>query len=126
MSITPLTIDIAQDPQLCFRIDTFTVPQSAREEFEAAMRRNLEFLQTLPGFRSHMVFEQTAAPIGGGPTSKFNIITIAVWESPEAILRAGEQVRAYYLRIGFDMRASIAKWGVTAELGTYHAPANLQ
>jgi heme-degrading monooxygenase HmoA len=119
-SSSSLSIDLEKDPQLRFRIDSFHVPASARAEFEAAMHRNLTFLETLPGFRSHMVFEQASN------TSKFNIVTIAVWESPEAIAAAGEQVRAYYQRIGFDMRAMIQQWDVEAEIGVYQAPPHLQ
>jgi hypothetical protein len=36
------------------------------------------------------------------------------------------QVRACYQRIGFDMPAMLARWGVKASLGFYQAPADLQ
>ncbi len=97
-----------------------TVPDEAREEFEDAMRRNLTFLQGLPGFRGHVAFEKT-----GGPTT-FNLVTIAVWESKEALDKAGEQVRAYYKSIGFDVSAKLALWGVRAELGNFSAPRGMQ
>jgi heme-degrading monooxygenase HmoA len=116
----PLTIDLDSNPDAQFRIDAFSVPAAAREEFEAAMRRNLAFLKTLPGFEGHMVFEKTS-----GPTS-FDIVTIAVWKSAEAIASAGEKVRAYYQSIGFDMQAMIARTGITASLGFYRAPLPLQ
>jgi hypothetical protein len=116
----PLTIDLQARPQTQFRIDAFAVPAAARAEFEAAMRRNLAFLSTLPGFLHHMVFEKTS-----GPTT-FDIVTIAVWESPQAIAAAGDRVRAYYKDIGFDMPAMIARLGITASLGYYDAPSALQ
>lgn len=103
-----------------FRIDTFTVPQEARAEFEAAMRRNMAFIGTLTGFLGHVVFEKV-----GGPTT-FNIVTIAQWESKEAIEQAGEAVRAYYKKIGFDMPAMLARWGVKMERGEFMAPPTLQ
>jgi hypothetical protein len=84
------------------------------------MRRSREFIQTLPGFLGHVVFEKT-----GGP-STFDIVTLAVWESPEAVAGAGEKVRAYYQSIGFEMPAMLARWGVTAAVGNYHAPGALQ
>ena len=96
------------------------MPDEAREEFEATMRRNLTFLQGLPGFRGHVAFEKM-----GGPTT-FNIVTIAVWESKEALDKAGEQVRAYYKTIGFDRPAMLARWGVRAELGNFNAPRGMQ
>jgi heme-degrading monooxygenase HmoA len=116
----PLTIDLEARPNVQFRIDAFTVPASSRAEFDAAMRRNLAFIETLPGFLNHMVFEKT-----GGPTS-FDIVTVAVWESSEVIAAAGEKVRAHYQSIGFDMPAMIARLGITASLGYYKAPLALQ
>lgn len=116
----PVTIDLQAHPNLRFRIDGFSVPAASRPEFEAAMRRNLAFLETLPGLLGHVVFEKTSGP------STFDLVTIAVWESAEAISAAGEKVRAYYQSIGFDMPAMLARWGVTAALGYYSAPPALQ
>src|SRR5262249_11157961 len=76
------SLDFDKFPNLQFRIDSFTVPAAAVDEFESAMRRNMAFIQTLPGFQWHQIFEKT-----GGP-SVYNVITIAVWESAEAIDRA--------------------------------------
>jgi len=116
----PLTIDLQARPNARFRIDAFSVPAASRAEFEAAMHRNLAFLETVPGFVSHMVFEKTS-----GPTT-FDIVTIAVWDSADAIAAAGDKVRAYYQSIGFDMPAVLARLGITAALGYYHAPSALQ
>src|SRR5262249_7204931 len=116
---SPLTIDLQAHPNLQFRIDAFTVPVASRAEFEAAMHRNLSFLETLPGFVNHMVFEKTS-----GPTT-FNIVTVAVWESPEAIAAASEKVRAYYQSIGFDVQTTLARLGITASIGYYNAPPAL-
>src|SRR5215510_1840877 len=100
-----------------YRLDCFFIPDAAREEFEAAMRRNLAFIETLPGFRGHIVLEKT-----GGPTT-FNIVTIAGWESREALDKAGTAVRSYYQEIGFDPGASLARWGARAELGNFRPAA---
>src|ERR1700746_238537 len=107
---SPITIELQAHAHLQFRIDAFNIPASSRAEFEAAMRRNLAFLEKLPGFLNHIVFEKTT-----GPTD-FNLITIAVWESQEAIAAAGEKVRAYYQSIGFDVQATLARLGITASL----------
>jgi len=115
-----ITIDIERNPNLQFRIDNFSVPEGSRDEFEAAMRRNRAFIKTLPGFLGHVVFEKT-----GGPTP-FNVATIAIWESKEAVDRAGEEVRAYYKKIGFDMPAMLARWGIKAEVGNFTAPRKMQ
>ncbi len=100
---------------LSFHVDCFCIPDAARQEFEAAMRRNMAFIQTLPGFRGHVVLEKT-----GGPTA-FNVVTIAAWESPEAQRRAGVEVAGHYLAIGFDRAATLARWGARAEPGDFHA-----
>jgi hypothetical protein len=73
-------------------------------------------LQTLPGFLNHMVFEKA-----DGPT-EFNLITIAIWESRDAISAAADRVRSYYQSIGFDVPATLARLGITASLGYYTAP----
>lgn len=116
----PVTIDTQNNPNLHFRIDSFSVPDAARAEFEEAMHRNMAFIEKLPGFLGHVVFEKT-----GGPTT-FNVVTIAVWESREAFDKAAEEVRAYYQRIGFDGPATLARWGAKAEIGDYHAPRRMQ
>jgi hypothetical protein len=115
-----LHIDLDTDPQLQFRIDHFNVPAAVRAEFEQAMKRNLAFLQSLPGFRGHLVFEKVSGP------STFNITTIAAWESAEAIEKAATQVRAYYERIGFNPAEFTARHGIAAEIGVYNAPRDLQ
>ncbi len=116
----PLTIDLQAQPDLQFRIDAFAVPAASRPEFEAAMHRNLAFIQTLPGFVRHLVFQKT-----NGPTT-FDIVTIAVWQNPQVIAAAGEKVRAHYRSIGFDLPALLSRLGITASLGYYDAPAALQ
>jgi heme-degrading monooxygenase HmoA len=115
-----VNIDLQAHPNLQFRIDCFTVPAASRPDFEAAMHRNLAFIETLQGFEGHVVFEKTAGP------SAFDVVTIGVWESPEAVAAAGEKVRAHYQSIGFDMPAMLARWGVTAALGFYNAPPAMQ
>jgi hypothetical protein len=61
------TIDTDKQPNLHFRIDSFSLPERSHDEFEETMRRNLALIETLPGFLGHLVFEKT-----GGPTT-FNI-----------------------------------------------------
>ena len=98
---------------LRFHVDTFSIPDAAHAEFEAAMRRNLAFIETLPGFRGHVVLEKTTGP------AAFNVVTIATWESNEALEKAGVEVRSYYQKIGFDASAALARWGATVERGTF-------
>jgi heme-degrading monooxygenase HmoA len=115
-----MVIDLENNPKQCFRIDSFFVPDAARAEFEAQMRQNLAFIETLAGFRGHVVFEKTSGP------GAFNLVTLAVWDSSDAIEKAGLAVRAHYQKVGFDMPALLARWGAKAELGNFHAPHALR
>ena len=119
MSNEPLRIDPHPLNELAFRIDAFSVPTGSRDKFEALMRRNVAFIETLPGFLHHMVFEKTQGP------TLYHIVTIAVWSGPEAIAMARERVRAYYLTIGFDMATEFASLGIAATLGYYRARVEL-
>jgi heme-degrading monooxygenase HmoA len=116
----PLVLDSRANPSLEVRIDAFSVPAASRSEFNAAMHENIAFLAKLPGFKGHTVFEKTS-----GPTT-FDVVTLAAWDSPDAMKSAGEKVREHYRAIGFDMQAAIARWGVTASIGSYHLPPSLQ
>jgi hypothetical protein len=112
-----LTIDTERHPEHLFRVDSFRVPAASRAELEAAMARNLAFLETLPGFLGHVVLDKC-----GGPTT-FDVVTVAAWESAGALEKARSAVVAYYQEIGFDMPARLAAWGVSAELGSFRARA---
>lgn len=115
-----MTLDLDRHPDLQFRIDRFTVPPASRPELEAAIHRSTELLRVQPGFLGHVVFERQGEP---GVTT---LVTMAAWESPEAIAKAGEAVRAHYQRIGLDVPALLARLGVTMERGNYIAPRELQ
>ena len=103
-----------------YRINCFTVPAAAGAEFDAAMRRTIQFLATLPGHVHYQVFEKA-----GGP-SAFNVITLATWASRKTHERAAAQVRAHYAAIGFDPAALMARLGITGQLGDFAAPVALQ
>lgn len=112
-------IDTRQAPEGIYLVDTFKVPAAARPEFEAAMLRNRTFIRTLDGFCGDVVFVRKQ-----GET--FDVATIAAWESAAAVASAKARVEAYYAEIGFDMRAAIARWGVTLERTLCEAPPALQ
>ncbi|WP_174489009.1 antibiotic biosynthesis monooxygenase [Myxococcus sp. CA040A] len=115
-----LTIDLEQNPDIQFRIDRFSVPDAARPELEAAIHRSTQFLRTQPGFLGHIVLERR------NDTSGYNLMTVAAWESPDALDKAGAEARAYYERIGVDVPAMLSRLGVKMERGNYHAPLALQ
>lgn len=111
--MTSLSIVPSATTSQVVRLDVFTVPEATRAPFEAAMRRNIGFIATLPGYRGHVVLEKLAGP------SRFEIATLAVWDDEAAIAAAVVEVRAFYARTGFDMASSLAAWGVEGELGSY-------
>lgn len=115
-----LNMDPNRLPGHRFRLDNFSIPEETREAFEAAMKRNMAFIHTLPGFCGHVAFEKRAG------NSPFNLVTLAAWESQEALERAGAEVRAYYERIGFDMAGTLKRWGVELVRSDYEAPPSLQ
>jgi hypothetical protein len=95
-------------PEGIYLVDTFKIPSAPRVEVEVAMRRNRMFLRTLDGFCGDLVLVRAQG-------DSFDIATVAAWESPAAMAAAKERVAEYYRQIGFDMPASIARWGVTFE-----------
>jgi heme-degrading monooxygenase HmoA len=65
-----ITIDLKAKPRLQFRIDSFHVPTESRDEFVEAMKRNLAFIEKLPGFLGHAVFEKTGGADQTQPRDK--------------------------------------------------------
>ncbi len=115
-----LHIDRERYPNIQFRVDQFVVPDAAREAFLQATHRNFAFIKTLPGFLGHVVLEKS-----GGP-GRFNLSTIAAWESPEAIVSAVGKVQAYYQSIGFNPPEFMRAHGIEGELANFDAPVALQ
>jgi heme-degrading monooxygenase HmoA len=96
-----------------YRIDKFHVPLSAHREFLEQVHRTHEFLRTLPGLIQDSVFEQI------GESGEFNLVTIAVWESDEAIADAKETVMAKYKAMGFNPQEMFARLEIKADLANY-------
>jgi heme-degrading monooxygenase HmoA/ketosteroid isomerase-like protein len=116
-------VDTRRAPTAVYLIDTFRVPAAAREEFDVATQRNRAFIRTLPGFRGDAMFHGQRAV---GSSTGFDVVTIAVWESREAIAAAKDKVAAYYADIGFDLAALLARTGITLERTICSAPVELQ
>lgn len=94
-------------------IDTFIIPEKARETFINRMNINRNLLKTLPGFIEDTAYEKTAGD------SKFNYITIAVWESEEAITNAKKTVASQYEKEGFNLPEFIMENGIIMERAVY-------
>ena len=94
-------------------IDKFFVPKNAKAEFEARMNINRNFLKKLPGFMEDRVYERQ------DENEDYNYITLAVWETEEAIKQAKEAVQAEYKKTGFDMPGMLKRLNITIERGVY-------
>jgi heme-degrading monooxygenase HmoA len=97
-----------------YRVDKFTVPPAARDEFLDRVRRIHRLLETLPGFQDGAVLEQIDS------REHLKVVTLAIWENREAFDAARRLVQARYQEEGFDPRELIARLGIEADLGAYH------
>lgn len=96
-----------------YRVDKFKVPDAARQEFLARVRKTHDLLERLPGYEQGAILEQV-----GGP-GQFNLVTIAVWQSPGVVEEARRRVRESYEAEGFDPQALMQRLGVEADMADY-------
>ncbi|QOL80324.1 antibiotic biosynthesis monooxygenase family protein [Pseudooceanicola spongiae] len=96
-----------------YRIDKFIVPEAARDRFLDQVAQVHAVLRHCPGCLSEQVVEQCDGP------GRFNIVTIAVWESAEAIEAAKRAVLASRGESGIDPASLIAELGITADMAVY-------
>ena len=94
-------------------IDKFFVPADAAEEFVQRMNYNRTFLKKLQGFITDYGYKQT------DEKGDAIIITVAVWESLDAIHKAKEAVQEEYKRIGFNPADFYEKFNIRMERGIY-------
>jgi predicted ester cyclase len=94
-------------------IDKFFIPAAAKNEFHERMQVNRNFIKTLPGFIEDAAYEYA--------DNNGNVIcvTVACWESKEAMAKAKDSVQALYKKEGFDMAAFMQRLGVTIDRGVY-------
>ena len=95
------------------RVDRFTVPEAARDEFLAQVADTHHILRTLPGFVRDAILEKP-----GGPNEVI-ILTIAEWDSTEAIENARKVIQDRRAETGFEPQEFMAKLGITPELASY-------
>jgi heme-degrading monooxygenase HmoA len=98
-----------------YRLDRFVVPAAAREELLTRVNQTHEILRRQPGFLQDFLLER---PGEDGATI---IVTMVEWDSRETVDRVIPIVQAAHREMGFNPKETIARLGVTAELGTYQA-----
>lgn len=94
-------------------IDRFFIPKAAINEFMERMEYNRNLIQQLPGFI------KDAAYIQPDENGSIICITVAEWQSKEAIQKAKKAVQEDYARTGFDLKGMIERLGITIERGEF-------
>ncbi len=94
-------------------IDKFFVPAAAIPEFRQRVKINREMIKQLPGFMEDAAYEYKDAD------GNLICVTVALWQSQEALNKAKEAVQAAYKKEGFDAPAMFKRLGITADRGVY-------
>jgi steroid delta-isomerase-like uncharacterized protein len=94
-------------------IDKFQIPSAAKQEFYERMNINRSFIKNLPGFIEDAAYEYTDA------NGNLICVTVALWESHEALAKAREAVQAEYKRQGFDAAEMLKRLNIVADRGIY-------
>ena len=107
------TMQKSQSSERIF-IDRFVVPQNSKAEFIERMNINRSLIKNLPGFVEDAVYERN------DELGNLICVTVAVWESEEAIKKAREAVQAAYKKEGFNLQAMLERLNITMlERGVY-------
>lgn len=107
------TMQKSQSSERIF-IDRFVVPQESKAEFIERMNINRNLIKNLPGFVEDAVYERN------DELGNLICVTVAVWESEEAIKKAREAVQAAYKKEGFNLQAMLERLNITmVERGVY-------
>lgn len=104
-------------PDAVYFIDRFLVPAAGKKEFLERTRINRNFIKQLPGFIEDAAYEYTD---GEG---NLVCVTVAQWESREALDKARAAVQAAYRKEGFDAPAMLKRLHIKADRGVYTVAA---
>ena len=96
-----------------FFIDKFFIPAAAKKEFYDRMSINRDFIKKLPGFITDAAYVHT------DDNGNLICVTVAQWESKEAMNKAREVVQAEYKKQGFDMAEMVKRLNITVDRGVY-------
>jgi heme-degrading monooxygenase HmoA len=77
-------------------IDKFFIPRESKTEFINRMKLNRDFIKNIPGFAGDYVYEHT------DENRNFILVTVATWQSDDALKNAREAVQREYQRINFN------------------------
>ncbi|HLZ86878.1 MAG TPA: antibiotic biosynthesis monooxygenase [Puia sp.] len=94
-------------------IDKFFIPAAAVQEFLERMKINRDFIKKLPGFIRDVAYQH---PDGNG---NLVVITIAEWESMDAMNKAKDAVQTEYKREGFNPAEMMQRLNITMDRAIY-------
>lgn len=116
LQVLPADVTVLQRKQSKDRvsfIDKFLIPAAAKQEFYERMNINRNFIKKLPGFIEDAAYEYTDA------SGDLICVTVALWESNEALAKAKEAVQAEYKKQGFDAAEMLKRLNIVADRGVY-------
>jgi Antibiotic biosynthesis monooxygenase len=100
---------------MLYRIDTFSLPEAARPEFELRSAQTISLLRRQPGFVRDHWFEKVS---GHGSV---NLITMVEWEDEASIQSAAQVVRAMHSANGFDAADFVQRHGIIESKAVYRS-----
>jgi len=89
------------------------VPKESEAEFLEGARQSGTFLRSLPGFVQGFLYEKKDGE------SRYNFMTIAVWESEEAYENAKATVALDYKQRGYDPQETAKRLRIERVQSTY-------
>ncbi|MGK6312373.1 antibiotic biosynthesis monooxygenase family protein [Neorhizobium sp. DT-125] len=95
------------------RINRFSVPADARDEFMKLIQRTHEVIRAQPGFIGDMILEQNSG------TEAFNLITILQFEGEHVLQPVIAAVARSDEAAGIDRQALSRSLGVESSVGFY-------
>lgn len=96
-----------------YKVDKFTVPAQAREEFLEKVYATHAQLRKQSGFIRDLVLEQFSG------VDEYVFVTLVEWASDAYIQPARVAIMAYHQEIGFNPQEMFARLGIKADLGLY-------
>ena len=95
------------------RVNRFSVPADARDEFMALIGRTHAVIRMQPGFIEDLILEQQAA------AGVFNLLTIIQFEGEHVLQSVIAAVARSDESVGIDRQALTRHLGVEANIGFY-------
>lgn len=95
-------------------IDKFFIPAAAINEFMERMKINRNFIKTLPGFVQDVAYQYS------DENGNLICITVAEWESMDAMNKAKEAVQAEYAKEGFNPAEMMKRLNISMDRAIYH------